>query len=105
METARAIVADHQGSRFIEPPSKFEFHEYQHMEEFIETISNPGIANQLWQAIRGRGAFRVFKDTLYRLGLQNRWYRYRDDAMKQFVIEWAEENNVAYQDDYRPTYK
>jgi len=39
------------------------------MEEFIETISNPGIANQLWQAIRGRGAFRVFKDTLYRLNL------------------------------------
>jgi hypothetical protein len=104
VETARAIVAD-KGDRFIPPPNKFKFHEYQHMEQFIETVASPRIADQLWQAIKGRGAFRVFKDTLYRLDMENRWYRYRDQAMKQFAIEWAEANHVAYKDDFKPTYK
>lgn len=104
VEVARTIIAD-GSDRFIRPPDRFEFHEYQHMERFIETIPIAEIANQLWRAIRGSGAFGRFKSTLYRLGIENRWYRYRDEAMKEFVIEWAKENDVAYEDDYRPVYK
>ena len=33
-EIAREIVSD-DGSRFLPPPDKFEFHEYRVMEEFI----------------------------------------------------------------------
>jgi hypothetical protein len=98
VETARAI-ADDAGDRFIDPPGKFEFHEYRHMESFIRSLPEGETAEELWRAIKGRGAFRYFKDTLYRLGIQDSWYRYRDAAMKEFVIEWAVANNVPYQDD------
>lgn len=37
---ARAIAAD-DGSRFVDGPSKFDFHEYRHMERFIGTVENP----------------------------------------------------------------
>jgi hypothetical protein len=104
IETVRAIVADQSG-RFIDPPDKVDFDEYRHMERFIESIANPTIANQLWKAIKGPSAFRTFKDTLYRLGLENRWFQYRDQAIKQFVIEWAEANHVAYKDDFKREYK
>lgn len=104
IEIARAIVAD-KSDRFIDPPDKVEFDVYRHMQRFIESITNPTIANQLWEAIKGRSAFRAFKDTLHRLGLENRWFRYRDQAIKQFVIEWAEENHVAYKDDFKREYK
>jgi len=100
IEVARAIVED-QSERFIAPPDKFEFNEYQHMELFIDTIADRRLAQQLADAIRGSGAFRRFKDTLYRLGLEQEWYRYRDTAMKEFVIEWAEDNDVAYVDDLK----
>jgi len=100
VETARAIVAD-DGQRFIHAPAPYDFHEYRHMERFIGSLADEEAAEQLWRAIKGRGAFRYFKDTLYRLGLQDQWYQYREEAMKRFVIEWAEAHNVAYEDDLR----
>jgi hypothetical protein len=98
VEIARAICVD-SGERFIAGPSNFEFHEYRQMEQFIGSLSDPDAADQLWRAIKGKGAFRYFKDTLHRLGLQDQWYRYRDEAMKAFVIAWAQENHVPYKDD------
>lgn len=98
VEIARAIVED-QGDRFIEPPDKSDFDEYGHMEEFIDTIGDRRIAGELGRAIKGSGAFRRFKDTLYHFGIQDQWYEYRERAMKEFVIEWAEENELGYEDD------
>jgi hypothetical protein len=73
------------------------------MERFIGVVDDPGSAEQLWRAIRGAGAFRHFKDTLHRVGLTDRWYQFREKAIKEFVIEWAEESNLSYVDDLRKT--
>ncbi len=100
VEIARAMVAD-TGERFIAPPDRFSFHEYRHMERFIRSLPDESAAEQLYRAIKGKGAFRYFKDTLHRLGLQDQWYQYRDNAMKEFVIDWAKDNNVPYEDDPR----
>ena len=100
VEIARAIVED-LGKRFVAPPDQYEFHEYRQMERFIGTVRNAGAADQLWQAIKGKGAFRYFKDTADRLGLLNQWFQYRDDAMKEFVVDWAADNNVPYEDDVK----
>ena len=100
IEVAKAIIDDRAG-RFIDPPDKVEFDEYRHMQDFIETIDDPDLAGQLSRSIQGSGAFRRFKDTLYRLRLEKRWFNYRDRAMKEFAIDWAEENNVSYVDDLK----
>lgn len=97
VELARAIVND-DGSRFIAAPDKFDFHEYRHMERFVSTVPDQQAADELWRAIKGRGAFRHFKDTAGRLGLLDQWYRYRDTAIKEFVIEWAQANQVSSAD-------
>ena len=98
VEIAKAIVAD-SGERFVDAPDKFDFHEYRHMERFIGTVENTETAEQLWRAIKGKGAFRYFKDTASRLGLLKQWYQYRDDALKEFVLEWAEAHQVPIMDD------
>ena len=103
-EVAKEIVSD-DGSRFIPPPDQYEFHEYRVMEEFIRSIDDNEAANQLWDAINGRGAFRYFKDTLHRLGIQQSWYDYLEKAQRAFVIEWAKESNVAFEDDLRKSRK
>jgi hypothetical protein len=54
-------------------------------------------ADQLWHAIKGRGAFRYFKNTLHRLGIQQSWYDYLEEARREFVIEWAKENNMSFE--------
>jgi hypothetical protein len=103
-EVAKEIVSD-DGTRFIAPPVKFEFHEYHVMEEFIESIDDDETADQLWRAIKGRGAFRYFKDTLHRLGIQQSWYDYLEEAQREFVIEWAKENNVPFENDLKKSRK
>ena len=103
-KVAKEIVSD-DGSRFLPPPDKFEFHEYQVMEEFIHSVDDDEAADQLWRAIKGRGAFRYFKDTLHRLGIQQLWYDYLEVAQREFVIEWAKENKVDFVDDLQKSRK
>lgn len=101
LEIAQAIVAD-SGERFVDAPDKFEFHEYRQMERFIGQVEDTKAAEQLWRAIKGKGAFRYFKDTASRLGLLQQWYQYRDEALKQFVRDWAEFHRVPVSDDTQP---
>ncbi len=104
VETAKAIVAD-SGERFVDAPDKFDFNEYRQMEQFIGTVADAEVAEQLWRAIKGKGAFRYFKDTASRLGLLKPWYQYRDEAMKEFVRDWAEAHQIPVVDDTTPNPK
>jgi hypothetical protein len=99
--TAKALVED-SGERFVDAPSKFDFHEYRQMERFIGTVQDSAAAEQLWRAIKGKGAFRYFKDTADRLGLLKQWFAFRDDAMKEFVRDWAEMHQIPVTDDATP---
>ncbi len=92
LATARAISAGDK--RYLALPTKFDFHEYRHMERFIGTVTDARIADQLWFAIKGKGGFRRFKDTALRLGLIDDWYRHRDEAMNRFMLDWAETNGI-----------
>ena len=100
VEIARALAED-SGKRFLCPPDKFDFHEYRQMERFIGALENSEAVEQLWRAIKGKGAFCQFKDTAARLGLLDAWFKYRDHEMKQYVIDWAEANQVQVVDDVR----
>ncbi len=101
LKIARAIVDDADG-RFVAAPDKFDFHEYRQMERFIRTVADSADAGELQRALKGKGAFRHFKDTANRLGFLNEWYQYRDDAMKDFVVAWAEARHIPVLDDIKP---
>jgi hypothetical protein len=83
-------------SYFIALPSHFEIHEYSIMEEFCLEIEDDNISNILYNSIKGRGAFRRFKDKIRRFGIEEEWYKYRDEAIKRIAIEWCEENEINY---------
>jgi Uncharacterised protein family (UPF0158) len=92
LAAARALFSE--SGRGIKLPTAFDFHEYRHMERFIGTLPESLAANQLWRAIKGRGAFRHFKDTAHRLDLIDAWYTYRDDALRQFMLSWARAHDI-----------
>lgn len=95
---ARAVVRD-SGERFVGGPDRFDFHEYRQMERFIGTLENDKATEELWRAIKGRGAFRHFKDAAHRLGVLEQWYQFRGDALREFVRSWAETNQIPFVDD------
>ena len=95
VEITREIINDiGPDPRFIDAPCQFDFHEYREMERFIGTLGDAVAVEQLTRAIRGKGAFRYFKDTVARLGLRDQWFSFRDAALKECVLRWASANDV-----------
>jgi hypothetical protein len=78
-------------------PSKFEIHEYAIMEEFCRSVDDDNLSEELLKAIRGSGAFRYFKDTIHRHGIQDEWYSYRKTAFEKIAIEWLEAHGIEYE--------
>ena len=86
------------GDKYIPLPSKFEIHEYAIMEEFCLSIINNRISDIMYDSIKGRGAFRRFKENIERYNIENSWYEFLNEAMKTIAIEWCERNNIDYEE-------
>ncbi len=81
----------------ISLPTKYSIDEYKMMEDFIDTIIDAQIYNQLLISINGKGAFRRFKDTCINYGIIDNWYKFRDSKYKDIAIEWCNENNIEFE--------
>ena len=77
-------------------PTQYEIHEYQIMVEFIDTIEDLEINNNLQRLTQGRGAFRRFKDYCAEMNMIQDWYDFRNKKYKQIAIEWCEQNKLEY---------
>jgi hypothetical protein len=84
---------------YVRLPSKFEIHEYSIMERFCYAVEDEALSDRLLNSIRGRGAFRYFKDTIHEYGIADDWYAYRHEALKEIARDWLEDNNIAYKDE------
>jgi len=94
---ATNILEDDEG-RYIALPSRFDIDEYYMMEKFALSCDEKFSASLL-AAIKGKGAFRRFKDTVVRLGIEEAWYKFRDKKYKELAIVWCEDNNIEYFDE------
>ncbi|USK33087.1 UPF0158 family protein [Bacillus sp. F19] len=81
---------------YIELPTKYEVNEYEIMEDYCLTVSDRRKQDSLLRAIKGKGAFRRFKDKVIDFGIEDQWYSYRDERFKQIATEWCQNNNVNY---------
>jgi hypothetical protein len=84
---------------YLKLPSKFDIDEYKIMERFCLSVSDEKIRDVLLGKIRGSGAFRRFKDTIYRYRIEEDWFRFRDEAYKEIAISWLESHGFAYTED------
>jgi len=82
----------------VQLPTQFDIHEYQIMQRFCGSVEDENVSDSLYDAITGSGAFRRFKDGVYRFGIQDDWYKYRAEAFRKIAIEWCEDNEVEYID-------
>lgn len=87
-------IVEHR-TPFIEIDS-FEINEYDMMERFCYTIKDPEKSESLLNAIRGKGAFRRFKDMVYNLGVAEDWYNYRDAAYESLAKKFCEQYGFTY---------
>ena len=95
IRTAIAILATDD---YLQLPDQYEIHEWSIMRDFCETVTNPHCRKTLLDSIHGKGAFRHFKDILYRFGMEEQWYRFHKEALQQIAKEWLTDNKLAYQE-------
>ena len=93
-EIARRIVFT---GRFQKLPTKFEVHEWAIMRDFSHSVESDRIREDLLRAIHGTGAFRIFKDTVRRYGIEPAWFRFRTEALRQIALDWCEENHIVWE--------
>ncbi|WP_087973499.1 UPF0158 family protein [Oceanobacillus rekensis] len=92
--TALDVVENFE--KYIELPTKYEINEYEAMEDFSIRVSDQGKQDALLRAIKGKGAFRRFKDKIIDFEIEDQWYSYRDERFKQITIKWCHKNNIKY---------
>jgi hypothetical protein len=81
---------------YLPLPSKFDIHEYHIMEDVCCSVEGDKIRGELLDKIRGRGAFRRFKDAIKSHGIEEEWYRFRQGELEKIAIEWLEGNHISY---------
>jgi hypothetical protein len=85
-----------EGDQFLQLPDRFDIHEWSIMDRFSREQNLDRIRNQLLSAIRGTGAFRAFQSAIRGLGLEERWYQFREQALTEIARSWLEEHRLQY---------
>ena len=93
-EIAKRIVST---DRFKRLPTKYDVHEWEIMRDFADSVESEKISEELLNAIHGAGAFRYFKDTLRRRGIESKWFEFRDQALRDIAREWCEDQGIAWE--------
>lgn len=83
---------------YVALPDQFEIHEYEIMERFCLSLSDEGLQDELLHDIRGSGAFRRFKDAIQHKGIQDDWYRFRDQTLKRIAVDFLESEGIPWQE-------
>jgi hypothetical protein len=84
---------------WIKLPGKFEVHEWQLMREFAEKAPNPGVREDLLEAIHGSGAFRRFKRALDRHDQRDEWFAFKEACLEELVMDWLRSENIEFEDE------
>lgn len=95
-EIVYVLEDDEDDEFFIPLPTKEEVNDYQNMVNFTESIEDDKKCDWFENAIHGKGAFRRFRATLERFGMETEWYDYLEACHRELAIEWCEQHGIVY---------
>ena len=78
-------------------PTRFEVHEWAIMRDFAYSLLSGQRREDLLASLHGAGAFRHFKSSVRRQGLEPAWLAFRTAAFQQIARDWCEEHQIAWQ--------
>lgn len=68
---------------------------YRDMQKYIRTLDDDHLSELLEAAIQGSGAFRRFKDVLYRHPeARQNWFKFRDERLKRRMVSWLKSQEI-----------
>jgi hypothetical protein len=85
------------GVNWIQLPDKHDIHEWQIMSDFADEIDDVELSDRLGRAIRGKGAFRMFRDAVEHAGMREEWFHFKREALRKIARRALEERDIPYQ--------
>lgn len=86
------FIPDH----YIPLPHRWDLNKHGIMEDFCCSIRNKKIQDNLLHAIRGKGAFGRFHTAIHCYNIENDWYQFLHEQLKEIAIKFCKENNLTY---------
>ncbi|MCK6581414.1 MAG: UPF0158 family protein [Anaerolineae bacterium] len=92
---AAARIEWDDANRYRPIPKQDSQQGYREMQEFIWSLDDERLRELLEVAIQGSGAFRRFKDVLYRYPeAQAEWFKFRDERQHQRMRDWFAQEDI-----------
>ena len=91
-------LIENEPDRFLRFPTKYDIHEYSIMEAFVDYLPPGKIKSELIGTIRGKGAFRRFKQSIRYHGIEQLWYDYQANAYRELAERWCRDNEIEYEE-------
>jgi Uncharacterised protein family (UPF0158) len=94
-EETEALFGD--GNHLVLPADLFEGLHYGALDEFVDSLPDDPLRGQLARAIRGKGAFRRFKDIVFGGGnveLKHRWEWFETRRKREHIVDWLRSENI-----------
>lgn len=96
---AKKIEKDEKEEKYVQLPSQYDINEWEIMRDFCYSLEDEEKTQDLLNAIHGRGAFRYFKDMIFKMGIRDDWFKFRDKVLTQKMLKWCERNDIDYIND------
>ncbi len=79
---------------YIRLPNNYEIRDKDIMFSFIDALKNEHHKQELYNCLNRKGMYRLFKNKLYDLGIEDEYYKFYDKELKKIALEWCKENNL-----------
>ena len=87
------FIPDH----YIPLPDRWDLDKYRIMEDFCCSIEDVEIQHNLLSAIRGKGAFGRFNTAIRCYKIENDWFKYLHENLKEVAIEFCKVHHLDYE--------
>lgn len=89
-EKLEQLIEEDEAGRFVPIPSRPSQEGWHQMERFIHSLDNidDTTRNLLLNTLPGKGAFQRFKNAIYDIGMQDRWFEFKNREDRQNALEW-----------------
>jgi hypothetical protein len=91
----REQIEEDAEDRFVQIEPIASHNGFRIMQNFVETMGLSRLREKLEWCLDGPKPFRRFKDALYEnKAVQEKWYKFHDEASARFAIEWLAELDI-----------
>ena len=83
--------------RYMEAPRRSSHDAFAAMRDFVETLQQPRLAEELSVVLNGRKPFRHFKDALLDYPQEReRWFAFDNERVREEIAAWASDRDLQF---------